>query len=52
MLAGNRRQEKPMRVCSRLAWSSILIAGLSGQALCAEYLEGNERQKSRAYSPP
>ncbi len=28
-----------------------LIAGFSAQALSAEYLEGNERQKSRAYSP-
>ena len=28
-----------------------LIAGFSAQALSAEYIEGNERQKSRAYSP-
>jgi len=28
-----------------------LIAGFSAQALAAEYIEGNERQKSRAYSP-
>jgi enamine deaminase RidA (YjgF/YER057c/UK114 family) len=28
-----------------------LIAGFSAQAVAAEYIEGNERQKSRAYSP-
>ena len=40
-----------MRIMSRLAWASALIAGLSAQALSAEYLQGNERQQSRAYSP-
>jgi enamine deaminase RidA (YjgF/YER057c/UK114 family) len=40
-----------MRVSSRLLCALGLIAGFSAQALSAEYLEGNERQKSRAYSP-
>jgi len=40
-----------MRVSSRLICAIGLIAGFSAQALSAEYLEGNERQKSRAYSP-
>src|SRR6266851_8807460 len=40
-----------MRVSLRLVWAFALIASLSAQALSAEYLEGNERQKSRAFSP-
>jgi 2-iminobutanoate/2-iminopropanoate deaminase len=43
--------EESMRVGSRLLCALSLIAGFSVQALSAEYLEGNERQKSRAYSP-
>jgi enamine deaminase RidA (YjgF/YER057c/UK114 family) len=35
----------------RLILALSLIAGFSAQALSAEYLQGNERQKSRAYSP-
>ena len=40
-----------MRVSSRLVCVIGLVAGFSAQALSAEYLEGNERQKSCAYSP-
>ena len=40
-----------MHVSSRLIWALALVAGFSAQALSAEYLEGNERQRSRAYSP-
>ena len=40
-----------MRINSRLVCALALIAGFSAQALSAEYLEGNERQKSRAFSP-
>src|SRR5260221_8927018 len=40
-----------MRVGSRFVCALGLIAGFSAQVLSAEYLEGNERQKSRAYSP-
>src|SRR5215475_15092225 len=40
-----------MHVGSRLLCAFGLVAGFSWQALAAEYLEGNERQKSRAYSP-
>jgi 2-iminobutanoate/2-iminopropanoate deaminase len=35
----------------RLFCSVGLVAAFSSQALSAEYLEGNERQKARAYSP-
>jgi 2-iminobutanoate/2-iminopropanoate deaminase len=40
-----------MRTMSRIVWASALIAGFSAQALSAEYIQGNERQQSRAYSP-
>ena len=40
-----------MCVSSRLFCALGLIAGFTAQAVSAEYLEGNERQKSRAYSP-
>jgi len=36
---------------ARLFCALGLIAGFSTQALPAEYLQGNDRQKSRAYSP-
>src|SRR5499427_5613119 len=44
-------QEEQMRVSSRLFCALGLIACFSAQVPSAEYLEGNERQKSRAYSP-
>jgi 2-iminobutanoate/2-iminopropanoate deaminase len=40
-----------MRIGSRLFCALGVIAGFATQALAAEYLEGTERQKSRAYSP-
>jgi 2-iminobutanoate/2-iminopropanoate deaminase len=40
-----------MHLGSRLVWALALIAGFSAQALSAEYIEGNDRQKARAYSP-
>jgi len=43
--------EELMHFGSRLVLAFGLIAGLSMQALSAEYLEGNERQKSRAFPP-
>src|SRR5712692_10161433 len=46
-----RRAGGTPAVRGRLFWALSLIAGFSAQALSAEYLEGNERQKSRAYSP-
>jgi 2-iminobutanoate/2-iminopropanoate deaminase len=42
---------KHMRNALPLFCAAGLIAGLTVQALSAEYLEGTERQKSRAYSP-
>jgi 2-iminobutanoate/2-iminopropanoate deaminase len=40
-----------MRIHSRLALMITLIAGFAGQALAADYMEKNERQKQRAFSP-
>src|SRR5215472_2166897 len=40
-----------MRISSRLVLTLGFVAGFLTQALSAEYLESNERQKSRAYSP-
>jgi 2-iminobutanoate/2-iminopropanoate deaminase len=40
-----------MRLRSRLAPTCALVAGLTVQALTAEYMEKNERQKARAFSP-
>src|SRR5262249_51619044 len=40
-----------MCLSSRLFCALGLIAGFTTQAVSAEYLEGNERQKTRAYSP-
>jgi 2-iminobutanoate/2-iminopropanoate deaminase len=40
-----------MRIATRLFCALGLIAGFTVQAFSAEYLEGSERQKSRAYSP-
>jgi 2-iminobutanoate/2-iminopropanoate deaminase len=40
-----------MRIATTLFCALCLIAGLTAQAVPAEYLEGTARQKSRAYSP-
>jgi 2-iminobutanoate/2-iminopropanoate deaminase len=40
-----------VRIGSPLFCAVGFIAGFTAQALSAEYLEGAERQKSRAYSP-
>jgi 2-iminobutanoate/2-iminopropanoate deaminase len=40
-----------MRLRSRLALTCALVAGFTAQALTAEYMEKNERQKARAFSP-
>jgi len=40
-----------MRMRSRLALTCALVAGFSVQALTAEYMDKNERQKARAFSP-
>jgi len=40
-----------MRVMSQLVWASALVVGCSAQALAADYIQGNERQQARAYSP-
>jgi 2-iminobutanoate/2-iminopropanoate deaminase len=40
-----------MYLSSRFLWVCALVAGLAAQAMSAEYIEGNERQKARAYSP-
>ncbi len=40
-----------MRIGSRLFCAMGLAAGFTTQALPAEYLEGTERQKARAFSP-
>src|SRR5215468_8481659 len=40
-----------MRISSRLGLTLGFVTVFLTQALSAEYLEGNERQKSRAFSP-
>jgi 2-iminobutanoate/2-iminopropanoate deaminase len=40
-----------MRIYSSLALTCALVAGFTAAALSAEYMEKNERQKARAYSP-
>src|ERR1700704_85478 len=40
-----------MRIHSRLALTCALVAGFAATALAAEYMEKNERQKLRAFSP-
>jgi len=40
-----------MRISSRLVWALAVVAGFSAQALSAEYMQGSDRQKARAYSP-
>ena len=40
-----------MRIHSSLALTCALVAGFTAAALSAEYMEKNERQKARAYSP-
>src|SRR5215470_10331704 len=40
-----------MRKRLRLILTAALVAGFAVQALAADYMEKNERQKQRAYSP-
>jgi hypothetical protein len=40
-----------MRIRSRLALTLVLATVFAAQALAAEYLDKNERQKARAFSP-
>jgi hypothetical protein len=48
---GPEHMEVSMRIRSRLALTIALVAGFAAQALAAEYMEKNERQRVRAYSP-
>jgi 2-iminobutanoate/2-iminopropanoate deaminase len=51
----NRTSYEPrrisMRIHSRLALTCALVAAFGASALAAEYMEKNERQKARAFSP-
>jgi hypothetical protein len=40
-----------MHIHSRLALTCALVAGFGAAALAAEYMEKNDRQKERAFSP-
>jgi 2-iminobutanoate/2-iminopropanoate deaminase len=40
-----------MRIHSRLALTCALVVGFGATALAAEYMEKNDRQKERAFSP-
>jgi 2-iminobutanoate/2-iminopropanoate deaminase len=40
-----------MRISSRTLWAAAFAAAFSAQAFSAEYMEKNERQTLRAYSP-
>jgi 2-iminobutanoate/2-iminopropanoate deaminase len=40
-----------MRISSRTLWAAAFAAAVSAQAFSAEYMEKNERQTLRAYSP-
>jgi 2-iminobutanoate/2-iminopropanoate deaminase len=40
-----------MRINSRLALACAVVLGIAAQAGSAEYMQGTDRQKARAYSP-